>query len=847
MQRVVTSTTASKDSLYIAHESALSIFPTRAKSNGVFDWIQTREPRQLNNEIGNERHWNISTAQNSSPELSSDGSLLAIKKLSNMPARNLADMNNSAADSNRASDRNLGASNNGSCWRLSGSGQLIDGSEWDLAQDIARLNLGPADDLADDVHGQLMAPAQSKLATATVVQFNEASPLESASEASLDSSPQHSDHQISPSHSRVSSTDSHESAMSSASHTLRGPPQLKIATTGETRERPHSFSGGLSTADLRRLKQAGEEPSGPVQAGGSALPAHQWSSSYYRERLGDKPFSPVQPTYPSLSNSGAFGRGQQYDYRPQQGPTNGALQAEYAPNQPGFFPPTRGIPGASQQHFVQPRHSDGAPATAYRASQRNFPPQPLLPNHTGLGYGPSGHVQHLSLGTAQQLYDLVAPDHPAVTRVQQQHNVFRATHQHSASDPASLRDAAALALLSNQVFGPAASGLYPSGLTPPAVGLFPSQFYGPPDGYGADVGQVANRLQPQYSGQYGAVSNHSIGLQNNAANPGTQTPGGGPSANNRKLGLYKTELCRSWEEKGTCRYGTKCQFAHGEDELRNVPRHPKYKTEICRTFWVSGACPYGKRCCFIHTELPVSGITPGTDGAPPLSATATSRERSNSDPNEASNSLLARIQRKNEATPVEVSPSGSFFNERPLARSLRVDTSVPNNVSKQNKSAYPTFASNALMLSNPEQTTIKSPVPLTAGPDFGRHNAARLDIVGLNQRLNKASSANPSSRHSFNGTDVDLDFTSPSTPSATNPVTSFAMSPNERVSGSNAVPRSHHVRSGSAGNWGSVGRSSNLTGAPSYPQSSEGSDVSNMPWSTSELSVGSTRLTDNWI
>lgn len=845
MQKVVTSTTASKDSLYIAHESALSIFPTRAKSNGVFDWIQTREPRQLSNEIGNERHWNISIAQNSPPELSSDGPLLAIKKLSTMPARNLADMNNSAADSNRASDRNLGASNNGSCWRLSGTGQLIDGSEWDLAQDIARLNLGPAGDLADDVHGPLMTPSQSKLAAAAVVQYNEASPLETASEASLDSSPQHSDHQISPSHSRVSSTDSHESAMSSASHTLRGPPQLKIATSGETRERPHSFSGGLSTADLRRLKQVGEE-SGSVQTGGSALPPHQWSSSHYRDLLGagDKPFSPDQPTYPSLSNSAAFGRGQQhYDYRPQQGPTNGALQGEFAPNQRGFFPPTQGIPGASQ-HFVQPRHSDGAPVTAYRASQRSFPHQPLLPNHTGLGYGPSGHVQHLSLGTAQQLYDLVAPDHPAVTRVQQQHNVFRATHQHSASDPASLRDAAALALLSNQVFGPAASGLYPPALTPPA-GLFPSQFYGLPDGYGADVGQVANRLQPQYSGQYGAVSNHSIGLQNSAASSGTQTPGGGPSANNRKLGLYKTELCRSWEEKGTCRYGAKCQFAHGEDELRNVPRHPKYKTEICRTFWVSGACPYGKRCCFIHTELPVSGITPGTDGAPPPSATTTSRERSNSDPNEASNSLLARIQRKNEATPVDVSPpSGSFFNERPLARSLRVDTSVLNNVSKQNKSAYPTFASNALMLSNPEQTTIKSPVPLTAGPDFGRHNAARLDIVGLNQRLNKASSAN---RHSFNGTDVDLDFTLPSTPSAPNPVTSFGMTPNERVSGSNTVPRSHHVRSGSAGNWGSVGRSSNLTGAPSYPQSSEGSDVSNTPWPTSGLSVGSTRLTDDWI
>ncbi|ORX95855.1 hypothetical protein K493DRAFT_166064, partial [Basidiobolus meristosporus CBS 931.73] len=63
---------------------------------------------------------------------------------------------------------------------------------------------------------------------------------------------------------------------------------------------------------------------------------------------------------------------------------------------------------------------------------------------------------------------------------------------------------------------------------------------------------------------------------------------------------YKTEFCRSYEEKGECRYGLKCQFAHGSHELRQVPKHPKYKTQMCRTFWESGACPYGKRCCFVH-------------------------------------------------------------------------------------------------------------------------------------------------------------------------------------------------------------------------------------------------------
>jgi hypothetical protein len=70
----------------------------------------------------------------------------------------------------------------------------------------------------------------------------------------------------------------------------------------------------------------------------------------------------------------------------------------------------------------------------------------------------------------------------------------------------------------------------------------------------------------------------------------------------KKIVLYKTEMCRTFEETGTCKYGTKCQFAHDPNEIRNIPRHPRYKTEICKTFWQLGNCPYGKRCCFIHTE-----------------------------------------------------------------------------------------------------------------------------------------------------------------------------------------------------------------------------------------------------
>ena len=78
--------------------------------------------------------------------------------------------------------------------------------------------------------------------------------------------------------------------------------------------------------------------------------------------------------------------------------------------------------------------------------------------------------------------------------------------------------------------------------------------------------------------------------------------------------MLQTELCRSWEEFGTCRYGTKCQFAHSLDELRPVQRHPKYKTEVCRTFATTGTCPYGTRCRFIHQSAALAQLRTAKQG-----------------------------------------------------------------------------------------------------------------------------------------------------------------------------------------------------------------------------------------
>jgi len=378
---------------------------------------------------------------------------------------------------------------NGRRWRLNSSGQLVDAdaesASWELADEIGRLKIGED---TGEVRVSLRTPPKSKLTTTV----NDASPLDSSSTASIDSSPHVNDHRIS--HSRGSSADT--------------------SLSRENKERPHSFSGGLPGTDTRRTDTYEQ----------------QWSQNVYRDA---EPLS-----YPSLAP--------RFPYPPPDADRDD--QVDYQRAFPHQLPPP--------PPFVQSRANG-----SYRQTPRAFPA--ATQNPTSLGY----HTSHLSLGNTQQLYEMMMPHdthHPAVTRVQQQHNVFRATHHHSSSDPSALRDPGALALL-NSSYGP---GMFQPGM-PPAPSMMYSQYYGP---------DMVPRLQTPYTGPYGvAAPTPSVPLESGLTSPTPSANGsvGGPSANNRKLGLYKTELCRSWEEKGTCRYGAKCQFAHGEDELRKVSRHPK--------------------------------------------------------------------------------------------------------------------------------------------------------------------------------------------------------------------------------------------------------------------------------
>jgi len=72
----------------------------------------------------------------------------------------------------------------------------------------------------------------------------------------------------------------------------------------------------------------------------------------------------------------------------------------------------------------------------------------------------------------------------------------------------------------------------------------------------------------------------------------------------------KTELCRYFNSEKGCPFGNKCNYAHGEDELKytklmDLKRAGLIDIEIFRTHpcltWVStGACPFDHRCMGLH-------------------------------------------------------------------------------------------------------------------------------------------------------------------------------------------------------------------------------------------------------
>lgn len=82
---------------------------------------------------------------------------------------------------------------------------------------------------------------------------------------------------------------------------------------------------------------------------------------------------------------------------------------------------------------------------------------------------------------------------------------------------------------------------------------------------------------------------------------------------------YKTSLCKNFLSDKGCQYGNKCQFAHGESELRKLDNNSyqqpmskpmqqfqktimNYKIVKCKNYEKDGKCKYGSQCSFAHGD-----------------------------------------------------------------------------------------------------------------------------------------------------------------------------------------------------------------------------------------------------
>lgn len=196
---------------------------------------------------------------------------------------------------------------------------------------------------------------------------------------------------------------------------------------------------------------------------------------------------------------------------------------------------------------------------------------------------------------------------------------------------------------------------------------------------------------------------------------------------------YKTELCRPFEEMGHCKYGDKCQFAHGSHELRTLNRHPKYKTELCRTYHTIGFCPYGPRCHFVHNDedKPAEGNQNQTGNSP-----VTVQSQSPPHP------ILSRQSSPPLQQPQVKRPSTINFNSSFSGSLGSVADSPPSSLSNS-PSMSPTFVGEdiyALSSCNTSQfsgssSTSSSPVFDFSASDFGSQIASLLKPLNVQTQI----------------------------------------------------------------------------------------------------------------
>lgn len=160
-----------------------------------------------------------------------------------------------------------------------------------------------------------------------------------------------------------------------------------------------------------------------------------------------------------------------------------------------------------------------------------------------------------------------------------------------------------------------------------------------------------------------ALSNSGSSASSTCSSTSPSATSGSLPASKVNTSRYKTELCRPYQENGSCKYGEKCQFAHGMPDLRSVNRHPKYKTDLCRTYHSVGFCPYGPRCHFIHSLDELTDGAKGTSSVGCVSP-APSTASSSATPHEIA-AAIAALKQLPLFAPERISAPPGFGPARP--------------------------------------------------------------------------------------------------------------------------------------------------------------------------------------
>ncbi|XP_055809283.1 uncharacterized protein LOC129877778 [Solanum dulcamara] len=106
--------------------------------------------------------------------------------------------------------------------------------------------------------------------------------------------------------------------------------------------------------------------------------------------------------------------------------------------------------------------------------------------------------------------------------------------------------------------------------------------------------------------------------------PSTSDSGGrlSSSTSGKDNSFHKSETCRWWEDSGSCRFGSKCRFVHGKEDLRPTAFANRNSSEalLCRSY-SSGSSSYGPRGRSVHHQ--VHSTAPPTEAAEMSTPTTT--------------------------------------------------------------------------------------------------------------------------------------------------------------------------------------------------------------------------------